>query len=75
MHMEPFPPNEETARRGPLLAPGSVPAIEPMLTLGSRKTVVLDDQWTVTTVDGSRAAHWGPTLAVSEDRPRILTLG
>jgi methionyl aminopeptidase len=75
MHMEPFLRNEGAAGRGPLLAPGSVLAIEPMLTLGSGNTVVFDDQWTVTTVDGSRAAHWEHTVAVTEDGPRILTLG
>ncbi|BBX74801.1 type I methionyl aminopeptidase [Mycobacterium shinjukuense] len=74
MHMDPFLPNEGTPGRGPLLAVGSVLAIEPMLTLGTTKTVVLDDQWTVTTADGSRAAHWEHTVAVTEDGPRILTL-
>ncbi|REO53868.1 type I methionyl aminopeptidase, partial [Mycobacterium tuberculosis] len=58
-----------------LLAAGSVLAIEPMLTLGTTKTVVLDDKWTVTTADGSRAAHWEHTVAVTDDGPRILTLG
>jgi methionyl aminopeptidase len=75
MHLDPFLPNEGAPGRGPLLAPGSVLAIEPMLTLGTRKTLVLDDQWTVTTADGSRAAHWEHTVAVTEDGPRILTLG
>jgi len=75
MHMDPFLPNEGAPGRGPLLAPGSVLAIEPMLTLGTRKTTVLDDGWTVTTADGSRAAHWEHTVAVTEDGPRILTLG
>jgi methionyl aminopeptidase len=74
MHMDPFLPNEGPPGRGPFLAPGSVLAIEPMLTLGSTKTVVLDDQWTVATADGSRAAHWEHTVAVTEDEPRILTL-
>jgi methionyl aminopeptidase len=74
MHMDPFLPNEGAPGRGPLLAAGSVLAIEPMLTLGSGKTTVLDDQWTVTTVDGSRAAHWEHTVAVTESGPRILTL-
>lgn len=75
MHMDPFLPNEGAPGRGPLLAPGSVLAIEPMLTLGTGKTVVLGDHWTVTTADGSRAAHWEHTVAVTEDGPRILTLG
>jgi methionyl aminopeptidase len=74
MHMDPFLPNEGAPGRGPLLAPGSVLAIEPMLTLGTGKTVVLDDQWTVATADGSRAAHWEHTVAVTEEGPRILTL-
>jgi methionyl aminopeptidase len=74
MHMDPFLPNEGAPGHGPLLAPGSVLAIEPMLTLGTGKTVVLDDEWTVTTADGSRAAHWEHTVAVTEGGPRILTL-
>src|SRR4029079_8395804 len=59
MHMDPFLPNEGAPGRGPTLAVGSVLAIEPMLTLGTRKTVVLSDEWTVVTADGSRAAPWG----------------
>jgi methionyl aminopeptidase len=74
MHMDPFLPNEGAPGRGPLLAAGSVLAIEPMLTLGTGKTRVLDDQWTVTTADGSRAAHWEHTVAVTDGGPRILTL-
>jgi len=73
MHMDPFLPNEGAPGRGPLLAPGSVLAIEPMLTLGTGKTVVLDDEWTVTTTDGSRAAHWEHTVAVTQTGPRVLT--
>jgi methionyl aminopeptidase len=49
-------------------------AIEPMLTLGTTNTKVLSDDWTVVTTDGSRAAHWEHTVAVTEDGPRILTL-
>lgn len=74
MHMDPFLPNEGAPGRGPLLAPGSVLAIEPMLTLGTGETAVLDDEWTVITSDGSRAAHWEHTVAVTEAGPRILTL-
>lgn len=73
MHMDPFLPNEGAPGRGPHLAPGSVLAIEPMLTLGTRKTIVLEDGWTVVTADGSRAAHWEHTVAVTDDGPRILT--
>ncbi|MCV7256081.1 type I methionyl aminopeptidase [Mycobacterium hackensackense] len=74
MHMDPFLPNEGAPGRGPYLAVGSVLAIEPMLTLGTAKTKILDDEWTVVTTDGSRAAHWEHTVAVTEDGPRILTL-
>jgi methionyl aminopeptidase len=73
MHMDPFLPNEGAPGRGPYLAPGSVLAIEPMLTLGTTKTNVLADEWTVVTADGSRAAHWEHTVAATEDGPRILT--
>jgi len=75
MHMDPFLPNEGLPGRGPMLGPGSVLAIEPMLTLGTTKTVVLDDHWTVVTADGSRAAHWEHTVAATDDGPRILTVG
>jgi len=73
MHAEPFLPNEGRAGRGPRLVEGSVLAIEPMLTLGSAETTVLADDWTVVTADGSRAAHWEHTVAVTADGPRILT--
>jgi methionyl aminopeptidase len=74
MHLDPFLPNEGSPGRGPLLAPGSVLAIEPMLTLGTGRTLVLGDDWTVTTADGSRAAHWEHTVAVTDEGPRILTV-
>ncbi|MEB3050542.1 type I methionyl aminopeptidase [Mycolicibacter sp. MYC123] len=73
MHLDPFLPNEGSPGRGPHLVVGSVLAIEPMLTLGTDQTKILDDEWTVVTVDGSRAAHWEHTVAVTEDGPRILT--
>ena len=73
MHMDPFLPNEGQPGRGPLLVAGSVLAIEPMLTLGTTRTRILDDEWTVVTTDGSRAAHWEHTVAVTDDGPRILT--
>jgi len=74
MHMEPFLPNEGEPGRGPLLVTGSVLAIEPMLTLGTTATRILGDEWTVVTTDGSRAAHWEHTVAVTDNGPRILTL-
>ncbi|WP_431237302.1 type I methionyl aminopeptidase [Mycolicibacterium aichiense] len=74
MHMDPFLPNEGEPGRGPTLIAGSVLAIEPMLTLGTTKTRILADEWTVVTADGSRAAHWEHTVAVTDDGPRILTV-
>ncbi|GAA1887382.1 type I methionyl aminopeptidase [Williamsia serinedens] len=74
MHMDPFLPNEGKPGRGPRLVVGSTLAIEPMLTLGTTETSVEADDWTITTDDGSRAAHWEHTVAVTEDGPRILTV-
>lgn len=75
MHMDPFLANEDNPGRGKEeLVVGSTLAIEPMLTLGGPDTSILDDDWTVVTDDGTRAAHWEHTVAVTEDGPRILTL-
>lgn len=74
MHMDPFLPNEGKPGRGPRLVVGSTLAIEPMLTLGTTETSVEADDWTITTDDGSRAAHWEHTVAVTADGPRILTV-
>ncbi|WP_460398225.1 type I methionyl aminopeptidase [Actinophytocola sediminis] len=73
MHMEPFLPNFGKPGKGPRLRVGMAIAIEPMLTLGGEETQELDDGWTVVTVDGSRAAHWEHTVAVTEDGPWVLT--
>lgn len=73
MHAEPFLANEGPPGRGPRLVEGSVLAIEPMLTLGTTETRTLSDGWTVITTDGSRAAHWEHTVAVTAAGPRILT--
>jgi methionyl aminopeptidase len=73
MHMDPFLPNAGKAGRGPLLAVGVTLAIEPMLTRGSGETIELDDGWTVVSADGSRAAHWEHTVAVTAEGPWVLT--
>jgi methionyl aminopeptidase len=73
MHMAPDVPNTGRARRGPILAEGLCIAIEPMVTLGSRKTAVLDDDWTVVTADGSWAAHWEHTITVTKHGIWVLT--
>jgi methionyl aminopeptidase len=73
MHEEPDVPNVGRPGRGPTLEPGVVLAIEPMLTAGSPDTLVLDDEWTVITEDGSLAAHSEHTVAVTEHGPEVLT--
>lgn len=74
MHMEPFLPNVGKPGKGPRLKPGMALAVEPMLTGGSGETLELEDGWTVVTIDGSRAAHWEHTVAITEDGPWVLTL-
>ena len=73
MHEEPWLANEGKPGKGPRIQAGSVLAIEPMLTLGTTGSVVLDDDWTVVTDDGSLAAHWEHTVAATDNGPRILT--
>ncbi|RZS37160.1 methionyl aminopeptidase [Herbihabitans rhizosphaerae] len=73
MHMDPFLPNHGKPGKGPRLRPGMAIAIEPMITLGTDRTEELDDGWTVVTLDGSRAAHWEHTVAITENGPRVLT--
>jgi methionyl aminopeptidase len=73
MHMEPFLPNHGKPGKGPRLRVGMAIAIEPMLTLGTEDTLELSDGWTVITTDGSRAAHWEHTVAITEDGPWVLT--
>ena len=74
MHEPPSVPNHGRPGRGPVLQPGNVLAIEPMLTSGGDDVDVLDDQWTVVTADGSLGAHVEHTVAVTDNGPEILTL-
>jgi methionyl aminopeptidase len=53
---------------------GNVLALEPMITMGSAQTVVLDDDWSVATADKSWASHWEHTVAITPSGPQILTL-
>lgn len=73
MHQEPHVLNYGRPGRGPRLQRGLVLAVEPMVTLGSPRTQELDDRWTVSTVDGSVAAHFEHTFTVTEDGPWVLT--
>jgi methionyl aminopeptidase len=73
MHQEPQVPNYRTGVRGMKLQPGICLAIEPMLTLGGHEVEVKPDGWTVVTSDGSLAAHFEHTIAVTDNGPEILT--
>jgi methionyl aminopeptidase len=73
MHEEPQIPNYGDPGRGPQLAEGMTFAIEPMITAGGDEVVVHDDDWSISTADGSLSAHFEHTVAITEDGPRILT--
>ena len=73
MHEGPQVPNYGTAGRGMVLRPGVTIALEPMVLLGTPRTRVLADQWTVASADGSLTAHFEHSVAVTEGEPLILT--
>ena len=73
MHQDPQVPNYRVRDKGPTVRSGLTVAIEPMVTLGSADTEVLEDDWTVVTTDGSRAAHWENSVAVTDEGLWVLT--
>jgi len=73
MHMDPVVRNYGPPGQGPRLRVGMALAIEPMITMGGRQVAELDDGWTVVTEDGSRAAHFEHTVAVTPEGPWVLT--
>jgi methionyl aminopeptidase len=73
MHEDPQIPNFGEPGRGPALAPGMVFAIEPMINAGGPEIVVHDDEWSISSADGSLSAHFEHTVAVTDEGPRILT--
>lgn len=73
MHEGPLVPNFGVSGRGIPLRPGITVAIEPMVMVGTQRTKVLDDQWTVISADRSLTAHFEHSVAVTEDEPIILT--
>lgn len=75
LHEDPQVPNFGEPGRGPTLKPGMVLAIEPMVTMGSHEVRILPDRWTAVTEDGSWAAHFEHTIAITDDEPQILTAG
>jgi methionyl aminopeptidase len=73
LHEEPQIPNYGESGRGPALAAGMVFAIEPMVTMGAPAVKVLQDGWTAVTRDGSLAAHFEHTVAVTDAGPQVLS--
>jgi methionyl aminopeptidase len=73
IHEDPYIPNYGKKGQGTKLVPGMTIAIEPMLTMGSPETDILDDDWTFVTSDGSLAAHFEHTLLITDGDPEILT--
>jgi methionyl aminopeptidase len=73
MHEDPQIPNEGQPNTGALLRPGMTLAIEPMIALGTGKTVITSDRWTANTRDGQPAAHYEHTVLITDNEPEILT--
>ena len=73
MHEEPQVPNFVSSHAGPELREGMTIAIEPMITAGGPDVYLHDDEWSISTSDGSLAAHFEHTVAVTAAGPRILT--
>jgi methionyl aminopeptidase len=73
LHESPQIPNFGKPGTGPVLKPGMVLAIEPMINQGKHAVVILDDGWTAVTADGSLSAHFEHTVAITENGPEILT--
>lgn len=74
MHEDPQIPNYGKPGRGPRLAPGMVFAIEPMINQGDYEVEVLQNNWTVVTVDGKLSAHYENTVVITDGEPELLTL-
>ena len=74
-HEDPHIPNFGEPGRGPVLSEGTTIAIEPMITMGGPNVYLHDDDWSISTEDGSLAAHFEHTVAVTAEGPRILTAG
>ncbi|MBA2558879.1 MAG: type I methionyl aminopeptidase [Propionibacteriales bacterium] len=73
MHMPPSVPNYGRPGKGPKLVPGMALAVEPMITMGSIDTHVLDDDWTVATDDGTWAAHFEHSFTLTPEGTLVLT--
>ncbi|NCC66793.1 MAG: type I methionyl aminopeptidase [Clostridia bacterium] len=74
LHEAPEVPNYGDPGHGPRLVKGMTLAIEPMVIIGSREVIVLDNDWTVVSVDGSNAAHYENSIVITDGEPEILTM-
>ena len=73
MHEDPQIPNFGPSGQGPVLKKGMALALEPMVNIGDWRTRVSDNNWTVSTIDGSLSAHYEHTIAVTDSEPEVLT--
>ena len=73
MHEDPQIPNYGTPGKGAPIRNGYVFAVEPMVNMGTHRTKVLADGWTVITLDGQPSAHAEHTIAITENGPEVLT--
>jgi methionyl aminopeptidase len=74
LHEAPEVPNFGRPGHGPRLVPGMCLAIEPMVNTGGAEVRVLDNEWTVVTLDGSLSAHYENTVLITDGEPEILTM-
>ncbi|MEE1043218.1 MAG: type I methionyl aminopeptidase [Clostridia bacterium] len=74
MHEEPEVPNYGRSGHGPRLCNGMTLAVEPMINAGKRNVVMLDDDWTIVTEDGSLSAHYEHSIAITKEEPILLTV-
>ncbi len=74
MHEEPQVPNYGIPGNGPVLQPGMVLAVEPMINAGTYETETLEDGWTIVTADRRVSAHWENTIAITDNGVAVLTV-
>ncbi|MCM1388649.1 MAG: type I methionyl aminopeptidase [Bacillus sp. (in: Bacteria)] len=74
LHEDPQIPNFAQKRKGLRLQPGMTLAVEPMINMGTKDVIWLDDKWTVVTADGAYSAHYENTILITDGEPEILTL-
>ncbi|MCL1925275.1 MAG: type I methionyl aminopeptidase [Defluviitaleaceae bacterium] len=74
IHEMPNIPNHDMGKKGPKIDKGMTFAIEPMVSVGSPESYIVEDGWTAITLDGKNSAHYENTIAITDGEPEILTL-